>query len=323
VFGGSGFIGGHLVSDLLSRGYEVAVADIEARNLSAGVQFIRCDVREAIPLDITETPQEVYNLAAVHRVPGHRDHEYFATNVAGARNVTAYCRALAIPTLCFASSISVYGPSEDPRSEDSPTTPFSAYGQSKLEAERIHRQWAIEDGARRLVIARPGVIFGPGEQGNFTLLARALRRRTFAYPGRSDTIKACAYVSELIRSFQFALALNRRFFLYNLCYPHPYTIREICEAFHTEWDLPLPLFTIPVPLMMATGWLFERLEWAGLRTGIGRARVKKLTESTHVVPRALADEGFEFETNLTEGLRRWQRGALLSNSAPAMQESPA
>ena len=311
------------MSHMLSRGYEVAVADIERSALPAGVQFVQCDVRETIPLDITKTPQEVYNLAAVHRVPGHRDHEYFATNVAGARNVTAYCRALAIPTLCFTSSISVYGPSEDPRREDSATTPVSAYGRSKLEAERIHRQWAIEQSARRLVIARPGVVFGPGERGNFTLLARALRRRTFAYPGRSDTIKACAYVGELIRSFEFALALNRRFFLYNLCYPHPYTIREICQAFHTELDLPLPLFTMPVLPMMATAWLFERLETVGLRTGIGRARVRKLTESTYVVPGALADEGYEFETDLAEGLRRWQRGAPLALSAPALEESPA
>lgn len=323
VFGGSGFIGKHLVADLLSRGYEVTVADIERGVLPAGARFAECDVRKPIPLSIAETPLEVYNLAAVHRVPGHHDYEYFATNVAGATNVTDYCRALGVQKLCFTSSISVYGPSELARTEESPTTPVSAYGRSKLKAERIHRRWVLEQPARKLVIARPGAILGPGEHGNFTLIAHALSQRTFVYPGRKDTIKACAYVGDLIRSIEFALGLDRQFFLYNLCYPHPYTIREICEAFHSEWGTPLPIFTLPAAPTMAAAWLFERLESTGIHTGIGRARVRKLIESTHIVPRALIQEGYEFETDLAEGLRRWQRGAPEASRTSALEESRA
>jgi GlcNAc-P-P-Und epimerase len=318
VFGGAGFIGKHLAADLLARRYDVTVVDIERGDLPAGVHFAECDVRKPIPVDIAATPLEVYNLAAVHRVPGHDDYEYFATNVSGAENVTDYCRALRVPKLCFTSSISVYGPSEVPRNEESPTTPATPYGRSKLEAERIHRRWALERPARRLVIARPGAIFGPGERGNFTLLARTLKRRTFVYPGRNDTVKACAYVGELIRSFEFALGLDRRVFLYNLCYPHPYTILDICETFHREWGLPLPLFTVPGAPMMTTGWLLEKLENVGIRTGIGRTRVRKLMEPTHVVPRALIREGYEFETDLAEGLRHWLRGVPESSFAPVL-----
>jgi nucleoside-diphosphate-sugar epimerase len=316
VFGGSGFIGKHLVADLLYRGYDVTVADIARGDVPAAAHFAECDVREPIQLDIADTPLEVYNLAALHRVPGHEDREYLATNVAGAENVAHYCEAVGVERLFFTSSISVYAPSELPLDEDAPTTPVSAYGRSKLEAESIHRRWALGRPARRLVIARPGVIFGPGERGNFELLARALRQRTFVYPGRSDTVKACAYVGELIRSFEFASALDRRLFLYNLCYPHPYTVQEICEAFHREWGLPLPTLTVPAPTVMAAAWLFERLESAGIRTGIGRARVRKLMESTHIVPRALGRAGYEFETELAEGLRRWQLGSAV---APAFQ----
>ena len=323
VFGGSGFIGKHLVPSLVSRGYEVTVADLQPSELAAGAHFVECDIRKPIPLDISDTPQEVYNLAAVHRVPGHEDHEYFDANVAGAENVAGYCEATGVKTLCFTSSISVYGPSEHPLGEDSPTTPVSAYGRSKLEAESIYRLWALDCPARRLVIARPSVIFGPWERGNFSLLARALRRRTFIYPGRTDTIKACAYVGELIKSLEFALALDRQVFLYNLCYPHPYSIREICEAFHQEWGLPLPRFTAPAVPMLAAAWFFEKLESAGIRTGIGRARVRKLVESTHIVPGALLEEGYEFETDLAEGLRRWRQGGPAARPAAAMVEGRA
>jgi nucleoside-diphosphate-sugar epimerase len=309
VFGGSGFIGRHLVTHLLSRGYEVTVADLRRRGvIPPRVRFVRCDVRRPVPLDIAATPQEVYNLAAVHRIPGHEDYEYFETNVSGAQNVTDYCRAVGVTSLCFTSSISVYGPGEDSKDEDSLARPASAYGRSKLEAERIHQLWALEDASRRLVIARPAAIFGAGEGGNFTRLAEALKRRTFIYPGRRDTIKACAYVSELVRSFEFAFSLERRLFLYNLCYPRPYTILEICEAFHSLWNLPRPVLTVPARPLLAAAWMFERLEAAGVRTGIGRARIRKLTESTHIVPHALCQEGYEFETDLAEGLKRWRQG---------------
>lgn len=305
VFGGAGFIGRHLVTDLLLRGYEVTVADIERRELPPGARFVECDVRKPISLDIAEPPKEVYNLAAVHRVPGHLDHEYFDTNVQGAHNITDYCRDLSVRQLCFTSSISVYGPSERPRSEESPTRPVSAYGRSKLEAERVHVEWASEDRSRRLVIARPAVIFGPGERGNFTRLAKALSKRTFVYPGRKETVKACAFVGELVSSFRFAMELGRRLFLYNLCYPHPYTISEICEAFHRECGLPKPFLNLPATPMLAAAWVCEMLEASGLRTGVTQATIRKLTESTHMVPKALLAAGFRFETDLGSGLRRW------------------
>ncbi|MEX2553754.1 MAG: NAD(P)-dependent oxidoreductase [Actinomycetota bacterium] len=324
VFGGSGFIGKHLVPSLVSKGYDVTVADLQPGEPGEGAQFVECDVRKPIPFDIAEPPLEVYNLAAVHRVPGHKDHEYFEANVAGAENVAGYCQSVGVQKLCFTSSISVYGPSEHPLGENSPTAPVSAYGRSKLEAEGIYRQWALDRSDRRLVIARPAVIFGPWELGNFSLLARALTRRTFIYPGRTDTIKACSYVGELIRSFEFALGLDRRVFLYNLCYPHPYSIREICETFHQEWGLPLPMFTAPGGPMLAAAWFFEKLESVlGTRTGIGRTRVRKLMESTHIVPGALVKEGYEFETDLAEGLRRWRQRDPASSVTRAMDESRA
>ncbi len=76
-------------------------------------------------------------------------------------------------SLFFTSSISVYGPTEEPRTESSPLAPVSAYGESKLEAEGIHRRWVEAAAGRRLVVVRPAAVFGPGENGNFTRLAAA------------------------------------------------------------------------------------------------------------------------------------------------------
>ena len=73
-------------------------------------------------------------------------------------------------------------------------TPNTPYGISNLVAEKIHMAWHVGCEDRQLTIVRPGVVFGWGENGNFTRLYWGIRGGKFAYPGRKDTIKACIYV---------------------------------------------------------------------------------------------------------------------------------
>ena len=58
---------------------------------SPAADVLFADVREPIPATIAggRPPDWIIMLAAVHREPGHEPEEYFATNVAGARNVAA------------------------------------------------------------------------------------------------------------------------------------------------------------------------------------------------------------------------------------------
>ena len=156
IFGGSGYIGGRLAYHLLMHGRFswVHLADIT---------YAAIDVRKAIPVDLTsEPPQWIFNLAAVHREPGHADQEYFDTNLSGAENVCGYASVTRCRNVYFTSSISVYGPTQGATSEASAIRPNSPYGGSKLPAEWIHRAWREGCSERRLIICRPGVVYGPG-----------------------------------------------------------------------------------------------------------------------------------------------------------------
>ncbi len=303
VFGGAGFIGSHLVASLTSAGASVLVADLhEPAELPPGARFAIADVRKPIELE-PDTPEPlVFNLAAVHRTPGHPDHEYFETNVAGARNVTEFCARHAVSSLWFTSSIAVYGPTEEPRMEASPLTPASAYGKSKLEAEEIHHRWVGEAGGRRLVVVRPAAVFGPGENGNFTRLARGLRKGFFLYPGRKDTLKACGYVDDLIGSLYFMRAAADPAVTYNYAYPEPPTLEAICAAFHDAGGLPRPRGTIPAGPMLAVARLLSAL---GLKT-FDPDRVRKLVASTNIQAHELSQRGFEYETDLSSAIARWR-----------------
>ena len=308
IFGGAGFIGSHMVRYLRDRGVrEIVVADIEEdiKPVYPDVTYRKCDVRQKIPSDLISGPAVVVNLAAIHRTPGHEDHEYFDTNVKGARNVVDFCERTGSNTLWFTSSISVYGPSEEPLDENSELKPESAYGMSKREAEIIHKEWCEKDLQRKLLVARPAVVFGARENGNFTRLAKALKRGLFVYPGRTDTIKGCGYVEDLIGSFFFMQGQSEPFILFNYCYPRPYTIKEICDAFVKVAGLHRPLGTVPLSLMINAARIFQFLDAIGLKNGIHPARMYKLVRSTHVVPGELMKRKYPYQTDIEEGIRRW------------------
>lgn len=304
IFGGSGFVGTHLTRALVRDGAEVVIADLVPPAAPPnGIRFERTDVREPIRLARTEPFDAVYNLAAIHRTPGHEPEEYYETNVGGAVNVTDWCSAGGERYIFLTSSISVYGPAEVPMTEASTPAPESDYGRSKLEAERIHHRWLEADERRRLIVVRPGAMFGSGEGGNFTRLAESLRTRRFMYPGRSDVVKACGYVDDFVESVRFVESLPDRELTYNFAYPDAYTSRQVCEAYHRVAGTPLPR-SLPAPLV--------RLAVAALGRGVlGRRgsdvgqRITKLLTSTHIVPQVLIDRGFPWPHDLEAGVKLW------------------
>lgn len=306
VLGASGFVGTRLVGRLVEQGVGVVAVDIvPPRVVREGVEYVTADVREPLGPELGIGADTIYNLAAVHRTPGHPPHEYYDTNVMGAANTTALAEACQIPLIVFTSSISVYGPSELVVTEQSPLNPTSDYGRSKRMAEIVHRKWVEAEKGRKLVTVRPGVIFGPGERGNYTNLAKALRRRLFAYPGRKDTVKSGGHVDELLRCIEFAIAKCKREVLFNFAFPDESTTEEIVGAFGRVAGYPSTHPTIPVAPMLAAASLFEAADAVGIRNPVHRERVMKLFKSTRVAPAWLLASGYEFEHNLESALAGW------------------
>lgn len=307
VLGGAGFIGSHLLADLAARGVRplISVDLVDPPRAADGVDYRRGDVRTPFADLVPEAVDTVYNLAAVHRTPGHPDHAYYETNVAGAVNACRYATRRGVRRMLFTSSISVYGPREEPCSESTPLAPVTAYGRSKALAEAVHEGWAEADPARRLAILRSGVVFGHGERGNFDRLLRQLQRRAFVFPGRRDTVKGCGYVGELVRAMAFCAGRDEPVYHANFAYPEPYSIEAIATAVASAAGLPVPRLTVPTGAVMTVALALELLGRVGLETGINRDRVRKLLVGTHVRPDRLLADGYRFETDLVSGVRTW------------------
>jgi GlcNAc-P-P-Und epimerase len=309
IFGGAGFIGSHLLAHLSASGEysSLTSADIVPPRFEVpGVRYLTVDVRQPISDELAQGVTEIFNLAAVHTTPGYEDWEYYWTNVLGATHVADFARRNSISRILFTSSISVYGPSEKEKSEDSILEPESAYGCSKLCAEKVHRLWQAERPAeRQLVVVRPAVIYGYTEHGNFTRLAHLLAHKSFVYPGRKDTIKACGYVKDLVRSMTFVQALDQPTFTYNFCHPQHYSTEQICRSFSRAAGYAEAKRLVPLAPMLFGGWVFEQLSKIGLKTSINRARVMKLVRSTNIVPKRLIEHNFPYAFDLDASLADW------------------
>lgn len=305
VFGGSGFIGSHLLKRLVkAHAGRLVSADIRPPKARLeGVTYVEADVRDLSGFTIEGPVATIYNLAAVHTTPGHPTHEYYETNIAGATQITALARRIGCVDIVFTSSISVYGPSEEAKTEATSPAPESAYGWSKWLAEGIHRAWLDEANERRLLIVRPAVIFGAGEGGNFTRLATLLKNGLFVFPGRRDTIKACFYVEDLLEAVQRAHGLDQRYILFNGSYPDRYTIEEIVSAFRGAHFPRARTFTVPHALLMAAATLARPMSAAGI--GIHPDRITKLVKSTDILPGWLQAQGWSEPGRLPSALARW------------------
>jgi nucleoside-diphosphate-sugar epimerase len=317
VFGGAGFIGTHLLNSLVgSKKYKrIVSADIsDPRTRIEGVEYLHHDVRDPIDSKLGHgSPADIFNLAAVHVTPGHPEGEYYYTNVLGAVNVCRFANETGSQNILFTSSISIYGPSEKTLDEDAPPAPVSAYGRSKLSAEAIHLLWQSESPGRQLTIVRPAVVYGLYERGNFTRLSSLLAKRAFVYPGRTNTIKSCGYVKDLISSMIFMASRHESVSIYNFCYEHRHTISEICSAFCQAAEYRVPWLTIPVWFMNLAVLPFEMLQAIGIRTGINRARIRKLWFSTNILPKRLIASGFQFEYSLVSSLEEWKRDSSIKD----------
>lgn len=305
VSGGAGFIGTHLLRRLSKAGHErlISLDRRDPKQPVPGVDYRRADVRDLSSFKVEGKVSAIYNLAAVHTTPGHPFHEYYETNVLGALELTALAERIGVTQIVFTSSISVYGPGEDTKTETTPLAPESAYGWSKTLAERVHEKWLERNPAHRLVVCRPAVIFGPGEGGNFTRLAKLMKRGVFVYPGRKDTIKACFYVEDLVEALLYARGLDERYILFNGCYPDRYTLEQIIETFRAR-HFPA-VRTVMLPRQAVTSMATALKPFSVMGLGIHPDRVTKLIRSTDVVPGWLTAQGIARSGTLPSALDRW------------------
>lgn len=326
IFGGSGFIGSFFARNLIEEhGFEkvylfdnesISAKEFEFRKKMiknySQIKMILGDVKETIEWIPNESIDLIGNFAAVHREPGHEGYEYYECNLLGAENVCDWAERVGCNKMIFSSSIAPYGPSEEVRDERSIPIPTTAYGSSKLAAEKIHQIWQAKEERRQLVIVRPGVVFGPGEGGNVSRLIKAVRKRYFFYMANRDTRKAGIYVKELCRAMMWVLNSEKSkadgVSLFNMSMNPGPSIEEYVTSIARVAKMNVWIPSVPSILLFMIAYLVDFIaKPLGIMHPFSPVRIRKLIRSNNILPTYLVENGYDYKYTLDEAFADWKK----------------
>jgi UDP-glucose 4-epimerase len=147
VTGGAGYIGSHMVWELLDRGEQVVVLDNlstgHEETVAPGAERFIGDIGDPVLLDrifATRDIDTVIHFAGSVVVPESVADPlgYYLNNTTKSRELLAAAIAAGIPRFIFSSTAAVYGtPQNIPVAETATLDPLSPYGASKMMTERM------------------------------------------------------------------------------------------------------------------------------------------------------------------------------------------
>jgi UDP-glucose 4-epimerase len=261
VTGGAGYIGSHMVLELLDRGEDVVVLD----NLSTGFRWAVPDHVPLVVGDIGDSElvkntlrrhkvDAVLHFAASIVVPESISDplRYYENNTVNARSLIACAVECGVSHFVFSSTAAVYGePQVEFVSEETPTEPINPYGRSKLMVE-----WMLQDVSHAHAMTHAALryfnVAGADPQGragqstpNATHLIKVAVQTALGvrkcmqifgtdYPTADGScVRDYIHVSDLVRAHVDALAHLRRggaSVTCNVGYSHGYSVLEVIET---------------------------------------------------------------------------------------------
>ena len=299
VTGGAGYIGSIVAQQLLDRGDDVTVLDSLYRGhreaVPAGAAFEQVDL-----LDLEATTRVlragfdgVVHLAALALVAESvaKPEAYHRNNVVSSLNLLDAMRETGVRRLVVSSTCATYGEPENvPISEDEPTAPVNAYGNSKLAVDRMLADEARAHGLGAISLRYFNVAGASGPLGEDhepethlipLVLWAALGRTPYVsvmgtdYPTPDGTaVRDYVHVEDLGRAHLLALdrATPGRHEIFNLGAGRGYSVREVIETARAVTGIDIPVREQPrrpgdpPNLVAATAKARDVLGWSPERT---------------------------------------------------------
>jgi dihydroflavonol-4-reductase len=308
VTGASGYTGGHLVAALRRSGFEVRAlvrSQAQAVPLEAlGARVVVGALEEPSCLPgLVSGASAVIHTAAVYRTAGHAPRYYRDVNVGGTLALLEASAASGVSRFVHTSTVGVHGDVQNPPAdEESTIAPGDVYQESKAEAEAAALRFGRERGLK-VVVVRPGAIYGPGER-RLLKLFRAIARGRYAVVGSGRPYYHPVYIDDLVAGFLLALsspeAPGEAFILAGPRYVSQAELARLVARATGGRVLP---FRVPAwPLQIAGSLVEAVLTPLGIEPPLHRRRVDFWTKSrAFSIEKARRILGYAPKVDLEEG----------------------
>jgi nucleoside-diphosphate-sugar epimerase/2-polyprenyl-3-methyl-5-hydroxy-6-metoxy-1,4-benzoquinol methylase len=329
ITGGTGFIGSRLAFACAARGENVRV--FAQRNTPAERQ--NCQQLEQHGITIVDGSvidpgavtracdgvDVIYHLAAAQHEANVPDKHYYDVNVQGTRNMVEAAVQAGVRRFVHGSTIGVYGISNNgPVRDSSPLNPDNIYGITKLEGEKVVREFFDK---LPIAIVRISETYGPGDR-RLLKLFDGIRKGRFFHIGNGRNLHHVVYIDDLLEGLRLAAteqaAVGNTFVLAG---PKAVTTEEMVRCICQAANVSVPRLRVPLWPLMATAVVMEgAMRPLGMQPPLHRRRmnffVKSFQFSCDNARRLL---GYEPSVDAEQGIRRtyeWYRqmGLLRSNS---------
>jgi len=268
ITGGSGFIGTNIIERLVERRQEVVNLDISAPRLKAQLPLWRktslMDEYGTAQLLKDIRPDFVIHAAARTDLDGHSSDDYKVNTTGTINLINAMKAAGSVKRAIIFSSMLVCRNGYRP-SHDLDYCPDTAYGESKVEMEKIVRR-NMNPAETEYVIVRPTSVWGPWFSGPYLQFFLMIRRGLYVHPGHIKVEKHFAYVGNVVDQMLVLLTANSYDCAGSVLYVGDYSVYILREwADRIQYELGARrIRTIPLPalkVIAVAGDVLDALGW--------------------------------------------------------------
>lgn len=315
VTGGTGFLGGALIRQLLEQGEEVVALVRSSSKGAALAEYAsgapgRLDFTEGDITDLDsmragmEGADGVYHLAAWYKVGANAREAKLAEriNVDGTRNVLDLMGELGVPKGVYTSTLAVHSDTRGKEVDESyhfDGPHLSAYDHTKAQAHAL----ALEaiDGGLPLVVAMPGLIYGPDDHSSIgQMIRKYLRRKLPLLPAKPEY--NWAYVDDVAQAHLLCMDQGKAGEKYIVCGERSSLVaafalmEEIC-------GVPAPTRTAGPGLLRFLAGFMQAFQWMRLPPEYHPETLRVAAQATYLGDNSKARRELGYAPRpLTEGL---------------------
>jgi nucleoside-diphosphate-sugar epimerase len=310
VTGSTGFIGSHLVDELLNRGYEVKCIVRDESNLrwleGKEIEIVKGSLFDVEFLEKAVADVDyVYHIAGVTK--GRNYNDYYRGNVETTKNLLNAClKNTRLRKFVLASSLSAVGPGYDaiPVNETTPYHPITSYGKSKAEAEKVALSFKDK---LPITIIRPPSVYGPRDTYTFEIF-KYLKFNILPIVFPKGQLLSIVYVSDLVDGFILAGESDKATGeIYFISEDRIYKSEEIEKAILKAIDKKVITLRIPAMILYSVSLASEIIfKVQGKASPLNFEKIKDVRQKNWAcsIEKAKKELNYNPKVSLEDGMRK-------------------